>query len=112
MPNYASNILLGLDIFLNVQGARCQLALWYFVLFQEYIYDTSVVKKSKTTGQRLVGAGRGNHFQIPFVVVFDPYAKDDKNRNARCTGDNKIYMYSNYLTDSNKLSQKTFHAKA
>ena len=27
VPNYASNILLGLDIFLNVQGARCQLAL-------------------------------------------------------------------------------------
>jgi hypothetical protein len=38
----------------------------------------------------LVGAGQGSHERTPFVVVFDPTAKDDKKRLARCTGDCKL----------------------
>jgi len=52
----------------------------------QYVYDTSEVVKTEKSGQRLVGASRGEHIKIPFIVVWHSSATDGDTPAAQCTG--------------------------
>ncbi len=54
----------------------------------QYVYDTSEVVKPEKSGQRLIGASRGEHTKIPFIVVWHSTATDEEGPNVQCSGKN------------------------
>jgi hypothetical protein len=52
----------------------------------QYVYDTSEVVKPEKSGQRLIGASRGEHTKIPFIVVWHSTATDEEGPNVQCSG--------------------------
>jgi hypothetical protein len=69
----------------------------------QYVYDTSAFVKTKVSGQRLIGASKGQHSRIPFIVAWDPIAKDDKAATAQCSGlvlPDYLNLFFFFLTDT------------